>query len=84
MQHTKTLLLSQKNTSVQTIANEDTAPTGQSSWVSLEGVDNGQDMGDLGDGDYRGLWVKRIVSPGASAYGNDSATLGTRGETTAI
>jgi len=73
-----------KNTSVQTIANEDTAPTGQSSWVSLEGVSNGQDMGDLGDGDYRGLWVKRIISPGASAYGNDSATLGTRGETTAI
>ena len=73
-----------KYTSVQTIAYEDIAPTGQSSWVSLEGVSNGQDMGDLGDGDYRGLWVKRIVSLGASAYGNDSATLGTRGETTAI
>jgi len=72
-----------KNTTIQTIANENTAPTGQDTWVSAEGVDNGQSMGTLGDGEYRGLWIKRIVSAGATAYGSDSATFGTRGETTA-
>jgi len=72
-----------KNTTIQTIANENTAPTGQTSWVSAEGISNGQSMGTLGDGDYRGLWVKRIVSASATAYGSDSATFGTQGETTA-
>ncbi len=73
---------------IQTIGNEDTAPTGQTEWVSATGVGEGQDVGDdadnkLDDGSYRGLWVKRIVQEGASAHGNDSASLGTRGETTA-
>lgn len=72
-----------KNTTIQTIANENTAPTGQTSWVSAEGISNGQSMGTLGDGDYRGLWIKRIVEENATAYGSDSATFGTRGETTA-
>jgi nitrogen regulatory protein PII len=71
-----------KNTTIQTIANENTAPTGQTSWVSAEGISNGQSMGTLGDGEYRGLWIKRIVEENATAYGSDSATFGTQGETT--
>ncbi len=69
--------------SMERLANEDTAPTAISgSWVSDTGTENGSDIGDLDDGSYRGVWVKRIVNASASAYGNDSATAGFRGETT--
>lgn len=67
---------------IQTIVNEDTAPTGQT-YISATGVAEGQDMGDLAAGSYRGVWIKRIVSAGATAYGSDEATIGARGETTA-
>ncbi len=67
---------------IQTIVNEDTAPTGQT-YISATGVAEGQDMGDLAAGSYRGVWIKRIVTAGATAYGSDEATIGCRGETTA-
>jgi len=67
---------------IQTIVNEDTAPTGQT-YISATGVAEGQDMGDLAAGSYRGVWIKRIVTSGATAYGSDEATIGCRGETTA-
>lgn len=67
---------------IQTIGDEDTAPTGQT-YISATGVAEGQDMGDLAAGSYRGVWIKRIVTAGATAYGSDEATIGCRGETTA-
>ena len=67
-----------------TIADEDTAPASISgSWVSATGEASGSAIGDLDDGSYRGLWVKRIVTASASAFGNDTAQVGVRGETTA-
>jgi len=72
------------DTEMATIADEDTAPASISgSWISATGVGSGSSVGSLDDGSYRGIWVKRIVSPSASAYGNDTAELGVRGETTA-
>jgi hypothetical protein len=68
-----------------TIANEDTAPASISgSWVSAVGEASGSDMGNLDDGSYRGIWIKRIVTASATAYGNDTTEFGVRGETTAI
>jgi hypothetical protein len=67
---------------IQTIVNENTAPTGQT-YISAVGVAEGQDLGDLDAGSYRGVWIKRVVTAGATAYGSDTATIGVRGETTA-
>ena len=65
-----------------TIANEDTAPTISGQWVSAIGEANGSDMDSLGSDVARGLWVKRVVDPGANAFGNDTGKFGVRGETT--
>lgn len=67
---------------IQTIINEDTAPTGQT-YISAVGVAEGQGLGDLAAGSYRGVWIKRVVNAGATAYGSDTATIGVRGETAA-
>jgi hypothetical protein len=40
-------------------------------------------MGDLAPAAYYGLWIKRVVTASATAYGSDTAILGWRGETTA-
>jgi len=68
-----------------TIANEDTAPASVAvdGFTALTGTANGRIVGDLDDGSFRGIWIKRIVSEGAIAYGSDEATIGCRGETTA-
>ncbi len=65
-----------------TIANEDTAPTTADGYTSTIGADNGKAIGNVDDDSYRGIWIKRIVSASASAFGNDSAEVGVRGETT--
>jgi hypothetical protein len=69
-----------------TIPNEDTAPASVApdGFTALTGTSNGRIVGDLDDGSYRGLWVKRIVTAGATAYGDDTCEIGTRGETTSI
>jgi hypothetical protein len=69
-----------------TIANEDTAPASVApdGFTASTGTSNGRIVGDLDDGSYRGLWVKRIVTAGATAYGDDTCEIGTRGETTSI
>jgi hypothetical protein len=69
---------------MDTIANEDTAPDPAVDFTATTDPDLGKDVGDLEDGSYRGIWVKRIVSPSASAFGNDTAELGGRGETASI
>ena len=66
-----------------TIADEDTAPASISgSWISAVGEANGSNMDSFGSNVTRGLWVKRVVAPGANAFGNDTAKYGVRGETT--
>jgi len=69
-----------------TIPNENTAPASVApdGFTALTGTSNGRIVGDLDDGSYRGLWIKRIVTAGATAYGDDTCKIGTRGETTSI
>ena len=69
-----------------TIPNEDTAPASVApdGFTASTGTSNGRIVGDLDDGSYRGLWIKRIVTAGATAYGDDTCEIGTRGETTSI
>lgn len=71
-----------KNESIQTIANETTAPTNVTFTASTDSA-QGKVIGDLESGDYIGIWLKRIVSLGAAAYGNDTGELAWKGETTA-
>lgn len=69
-----------------TIPNEDTAPASVApdGFTALTGTSNGRIVGDLDDGSFRGIWIKRIVTAGATAYGDDTCEIGTRGETTSI
>ena len=69
-----------------TIADEDTAPASVAAdgFTALTGTTNGRIVGDLDDESYRGLWVKRIVTAGATAFGDDTCEIGVRGETSSI
>ncbi len=67
---------------MQTITADTDAPTISGSWVSITGEGNGSELDSLGSNIKRGLWIKRVVSPSAVAYGNDTAKFGVRGETT--
>lgn len=68
-----------KNDPIQTIADEDTAPNTQT-FTDEEDPDNGQDVTDLEPNDFKGIWIKRIIDPNASATGEDSGQIGLRGE----
>ena len=67
--------------SMQTIANENTAPIGEV-FSTADGVGNGLSIGNLSAGSYIGIWIERTVNAGATAYGSDTAILGWRGEST--
>ena len=68
--------------SAETIANEDTAPSGPSFSVA-ETAATGLDLGDLGPSGYYWVWIKRTISANAPAYANDTFTLTVRGNTSA-
>ena len=70
-----------KNATIQTIANEDTAPIGQV-FSTADGTPNGLALGDLAAGDYIGLWCERTVNAGAVAFGSDTLLVAARGEST--
>jgi len=70
-----------KSASMQTIVNEDTAPSGEV-FVTADGVANGLSIGSLAPAEYYGVWIKRVVTAGATAFGSDTLVLGVRGETT--
>lgn len=65
---------------METIANEDTAPVGEV-FVTADGVANGLSMGDLGVAVRYGVWIQRTVTAGATAFGSDTTIVATRGET---
>lgn len=69
-----------------TIVDEDTAPASVAAdgFTAVTGTASGRIVGDLADGSYRGVWVKRIVTAGATAFGDDTCEIGVRGETTSI
>jgi hypothetical protein len=70
------------NATEQTVADEDTAPSG----VTFSAVDDyatGIALGDLPAGEHRAIWLRRTVTAGASAYNNDGATIQAEGDTAA-
>jgi hypothetical protein len=70
------------NGTEQTVANENTAPTGVTfSAPSSEGAS--LSIGDIPAGQHKAVWIKRIVNAGAGAYNDDSATIRVRCDTSA-
>lgn len=71
------------NTTIETIANESTAPVGPSFTAPSTYATGLQLNGATGltAGSYRGVWIRRTVNAGAAAATGDSGTLKVEGET---
>lgn len=70
------------NGTAETVANESTAPTGESfSTPTTEGT--ALTIGDIPAGQHQAIWVRRTVSVGASAATGLSATFTVVGDTAA-
>lgn len=70
------------NGTEQTIANENTAPSGTTfSAPASQGA--GLSLGTIPAGQHKTIWLKRIVGASAAAYNTDSATISVAGETAA-
>lgn len=68
------------NGTEQTIADENTAPSG----VSFSAPDSyigGLSIGDIPAGQHKAIWIRRTISAGAAAYSNDGMTLAVQGDT---
>jgi hypothetical protein len=68
------------NADAETVANENTAPVGPV-FDAAEDEANALLIGDLGPGEYHGVWVARAVTAGATAFANDTFTLRTKADT---
>lgn len=66
----------------QTVANENTAPSGVT-FFAAAGSGAALSIGDVAAGATKALWIKRIVTAGAAAYNNDSVVIGALGDTAA-
>lgn len=64
------------------IADENTAPASVT-FSTADGVANALTIGDIGPGEYKAIWVKRVVDAGASAYNNDQVSIAVTGDTAA-
>ena len=70
------------NSSAETIANENTAPSGETfSAPANKGA--GLSVGNVPNGQFYGIWGRRTVSASASAVNANSATIQWEGDTTA-
>lgn len=67
---------------IETIANESTAPTGPT-FDDAEDAANALAIGDLAPGEAHGIWLKRTVAATTVAFANDTATLRTKANTAA-
>ena len=61
-----------------TIANETTAPAGVTFLTPYAEID-AIAIGNLGPGQYIGVWLRRTIEAGADAYANDGVTLRIKG-----
>jgi hypothetical protein len=59
------------NATEQTVANEDTAPTGVT-WGQNSTYATGYALGDIPFGQHKAIWFRRTVTAGASAFNNDT------------
>lgn len=70
------------NVTMETIADESTAPVGESfTHITTKGT--GLSMSNIAFGEFYGVWIKRIVTAAAAAANNDNAILRVEGETAA-
>jgi hypothetical protein len=69
--------------SEQTIANETTAPADTVTFVSAADFANALTIGDLAPGFYKAIWIRRVISAGATAVNNAGFTITTRCDTVA-
>ena len=62
------------NATAETIANENTAPSGET-FSAPTTYAGGLDMGNLAAGQRYGLWIRRTVTAGAAAVNDDAVTI---------
>lgn len=70
------------NGTEQTIANENTAPTGVT-FSAPSSFGTALSIGDIPAGQHKAVWIKRIVNASAAAYNDDSATIRVQCDTSA-
>lgn len=63
-----------KNGTAETVANENTAPSGES-FSSPSSSGTGLSLGDLAQNDKYPVWIRRTVTAGAAAAASDTFTL---------
>ena len=65
------------NSTMATIANESTAPASSPlpTFVDSAASPNALSLPDLNPGEYIGIWLRRTITAGATAYTNDGPTL---------
>lgn len=68
--------------SIETIANESTAPSGPT-FSAPASKEAGLELGDLEPGEYVGIWIKRTISAEASAQNEVEFILRAEGDTAA-
>lgn len=72
---------------IQTIANESTAPTGLGGWSDATSKATGKDCpltsNEVGNGEWFGIWLRRIISASASAAAAEAVTIRVEGDTAA-
>lgn len=73
-----------KNGTAETVADESTAPVGESfsNAATINSKANGLSLGDLSAGDYYAFWIKRII-PSSTSAASDTFTIRVEGDTTA-
>jgi len=70
------------NGTEQTVADEDTAPSGVT-FSSADGQDNALSIGNIPADEHKAIWVRRTISAGAGAYNPDNMVINVEGETAA-
>lgn len=70
------------NGTEQTIANENTAPTGVT-FSAPSSFGTALSIGNIPAGQHKAVWIKRIVNAAAAAYNSDTATITVQCDTSA-
>lgn len=70
------------NGTAETIANENTAPSGES-FVSAATEGAALAIGNIPPGQHQAVWIKRVVGAAAAAFTGDGFTLRCKGDTSA-
>lgn len=70
------------NGTEQTVANEDTAPTGGVTFTQPATKGTGLALGNIPAGQHRAVWMRRVI-PAASSASNDTYTIRVEGDTAA-